>query len=98
MGPGSESSSARGIADLLRFSPQRSNYSFCRRFSYFNPEDENNVFTRDEISATVQSAMLAGLKDLKGESSVLAPVSSAEKKMKSSPLLSSAVSNRKEFR
>ncbi len=46
----------------------------------------------------VQRAMLAGLKDLKGKSSVPAPISAAEKKTKSSSLLSSAASNRKESR
>ncbi len=44
--------------------------SVIRSLEQSNPEQEKTIFTRDEINAVVQRAMLAGLKDLKGESSV----------------------------
>ncbi len=72
--------------------------SAIRSLELSKSERRKTVFTRDEINVMVQRAMLAGLKDLKGEISVPFLLSAAEKKTKSSSLLSSAASSRKESR
>ncbi len=58
--------------------------SVNRSLEKSNLEQEKPTFTRDEINAMVQRAILAGLKDIKGESSVPALISPAESNRKES--------------